>query len=150
MNKSELTDLVERCSATHGAHVIDLSVRGDRQVRVIEVFVDAEVGVTTELCSTISRDVVHDLDQSGLIRERYRLEVSSPGIERPLKFSWQYPKHIGRKVAFRVRQENGVESRLGTLVGIDEDGITLEGDPAGTTVQLRFDSIVEARVKSPW
>ena len=74
----------------HGAEVIDLVVRGDRMHRVIELFVDSEGGVTLDLCQEISKSLVQEIEKNKTLAGTYRLDVSSPGLDRPLKFPWQY------------------------------------------------------------
>ena len=64
----------------------------------IDVFIDSDSGVTFEKCQKISRYLERFIDENGWLGEKYVLEVSSPGISRPLKFKRQYAKNIGRKV----------------------------------------------------
>src|SRR5664279_4244237 len=102
-------EIVETCAVKASAHVVDYGVRGERGTRVIEVFVDSETGVTTELCSSISRAITAAADEEHIVQDGYRLEVSSPGIDRPLRFPWQYAKHVGRKIALSVHSDQGIE-----------------------------------------
>jgi ribosome maturation factor RimP len=82
--------------------------------------------------------------------EGCRLEVSSPGIERPLKLLRQYKKNIGRH--FKVRFRQGAEERVlsGSLVAVQGDQLTFESPSAGTTISLPFSEIVESREELPW
>lgn len=88
----------------------------------IEVFVDSDGELTLAKCQKISRYLESHIDEKGWLGAKYRLEVSSPGIGRPLKFYRQYPKNIGRKV--EVTTEEGVKK--GKLVAVTEEQITLE------------------------
>jgi ribosome maturation factor RimP len=133
-----------------GAHLIDLVVRGERGTRVIEVFIDSEAGITSDACTAVSRSVGEALEASREIDGAYRLVVSSPGIDRPLQFPWQYKKHIGRRMEVRLRPAGGPEQIAGTLVGVDEDGITVRTGKQGEEVRTPFAMIEEARVKTPW
>ena len=89
----------------------------------LEVFIDSDTGITFEKCQKISRYLEQYLDEERWLGENYVLEVSSPGVSRPLKFQRQYPKHVGRKL--EVSLEEG-PSHTGTLVAVDETGITIE------------------------
>ena len=144
MIRDEVLKLAEECSAKHAARVIDVSLRGSNQKVIVEIFVDAESGVTTELCSKISRDFGDSLAARDLIGKSYQLIVSSPGIERGLKFPWQYKKHIGRNLS--IRTDAGLQS--GKLLSVDSDGLKLE--VGNEELQLSFVSIQEAIVQAPW
>ena len=67
----------------------------------LDVFIDSDAGVTFEKCQKISRYLEQYLDEEGWLGDSYVLEVSSPGISRPLKLLRQYPRNIGRKVEVR-------------------------------------------------
>jgi len=148
MTVERLQETATACAERHGAHLIDLGFRGERGTRVVEVFVDAEEGITTDLCAEISRDLLADIENRGLVEGAFRLDVSSPGIQRPLKFPWQYRKHIGR--ALQVRIEGEAAPATGILRSADEDGILLETEKGKETRKIPFAQLVEARVKAPW
>jgi len=150
MVSDEMRAGFEECAARLSAHLIDLVVRGAHGSTIVELFIDAEEGVTTELCSAVSREASLLIDARGWIRGAYRLDVSSPGIARPLKFLWQYRKHIGRTLTLRQRTDAGETSRSGRLVSVGASAIVLEPGKGEAPVEIPFDSLVEAVVKSPW
>jgi len=88
----------------------------------VEVFVDSDSSVTFERCQKISRFLESYIDEEGWLGEKYTLEVSSPGITRPLKFLRQYIKNLGRKV--EVTTETG--TKKGKLIAATEEMVTLE------------------------
>lgn len=150
MLNDEMRAAIEECAARKSAHVVDLMIRGTRGRAVIEVYIDAREVVTPELCSEVSRDVAELIDRSGWIQGSYRLDVSSPGIERPLKYPWQYGKHVGRLLSVTLRSAGGPEKKVGTLIAADDAGIVLDpgkGKPAET---ISFDDLEEVVVKAPW
>lgn len=164
MIEPELRHAITTAIEREGAHLIELIARGDRSRRVLEVFVDAETGITTEICATISRSIAAAIEESGLIPGSYRLDVSSPGIDRPLAFPWQYAKHLGRTLRVTaapiavataaMRPEGreagrGPESVQGVLKEVGEEGITLI-PAAGEPLHIAFSGITEARVVAPW
>jgi ribosome maturation factor RimP len=145
-----LRQVVEESAERHGAHCVDLVVRGHAGRAVVEVYADNEAGMTTDLCAAISRDIAAAVDQKGLLTGSYRLDVSSPGIDRPLKHPWQYTKHVGRLLRIRRRSGEGVEEVRGKMVGIEEGSVRLAVDGTPDPLSVPFDTIVEARVQSPW
>ena len=114
-----------------------------------EIFIDNEQGVTLEFCSEISRDIKSLLDRITTDRQ-YRLVVSSPGFDRPLKYPWQFKKHVGKLMQVRRRVAEGIEATTGRLVTADSDGFVLLDDSAKQEKRFDFAPTVEAKLKSPW
>jgi ribosome maturation factor RimP len=145
-----LREAVARSVTAQGAQIVDLVLRGDPAHRVLEVFIDSETGVTVALCTDVSRAVASAVDARQMIPGSYRLEVSSPGIDRPLQYPWQYTKHIGRPFRVRYRTDAGREECTGTLSSVDADGIDLEHPKTKEHVRIMFASIEESKVVAPW
>ena len=120
----------------------------------LEVIIDCDTGVTFATCRQISRYLESFIDEEQWLGEKYTLEVSSPGTDRPLERPRQYPKHIGRKLEVKT---NGGEQYEGRLTEVSDDDICLEykvrrkeGKRKVTeTVQTRvpFAEIAQAKVK---
>lgn len=89
----------------------------------LDVFLDSDTGITLERCRKISRYLEAYLDESGQLGEKYTLEVSSPGVSRPLQLTRQYPKHVGRKLKVKLKDGSELE---GVLQTVDEEAITIE------------------------
>jgi ribosome maturation factor RimP len=131
---------------SHGAYVIDCIVRGERGTRVIELFIDTDPGITTELCASISRELVTRLDSDDTVPGRYRLEVSSPGLDRPLKLYRQYQKNIGRTLKVKCTVEGSTVTITGTLKAVTEFSICLE-DEKGGNIEVPMNGIHRATVE---
>ena len=92
----------------------------------LRYYIDKEGGVTILDCENVSRAVSPLLDEPDFIGEPYTLEVSSPGLGRPLKKDKDYQRNLGKPVEIRLfRDENGGREFTGTLYGFDKDGVTL-------------------------
>ncbi len=150
MIREQLGIVIGQCVEKCGAHLIDTVLRGKGGTRVIEVYVDSERGISTDQCSEISREILREIESGVLVDGTYRLEVSSPGIDRPLRFSWQYPKHVGRSLQMKVRTTNGIEERSGTLVSADDVSVVMAAGAQSQKIVIPLDTIVEARIKAPW
>jgi len=118
----------------HGAYVIDCLVRGERGTRVVELYIDTDTGITTELCAAISRELASRLDADGVVPGHYRLEVSSPGLGRPLKLHRQYTKNIGRTLTVNYTHGGAAMTITGTLTAVTDSSITIEDEKAGVVV----------------
>ena len=89
----------------------------------LDVFVDADSGINFTKCRKLSRYLESYLDTEGWLGPKYVLEVSSPGITRPLKLKRQYLKNIGRKVEVTTLEG---QAQKGTLTTVTDETITLE------------------------
>jgi len=120
----------------------------------LDVFVDCDSALDFRKCQRLSRYLEGFIDEEGWLGEKYTLEVSSPGLTRPLKFPRQYTKNIGRD--FKVKQIEGKEEE-GTLIAVSDEGIVLEkkvrikeGKKKRTEIvqtPIAFDNIKKAKVK---
>lgn len=148
--QQQLAELAETCAASHAAHVIDLSVGTHRGRSSIQVFIDAVQGVSSDLCSAVSRELGQRLDTLNIMKGSYDLVVSSPGINRPLKYPWQYTKHIGRKMKLLTASGEATMELRGTLEEADDRHIRLVLDKSEERKTLAFTEIIEATVLAPW
>jgi len=103
---------------------IDFVFRGHKNLQIIELYIDSENGVSVEDCAEVSREIRSRIETENLLEGNYRLDVSSPGVERPLKFLEQYKKHINRNFDLRfVDQEGNEKSIKGKLLKIESDNL---------------------------
>ena len=90
----------------------------------IKVFLDADDGITIERCTSLNKALYKYIEESGLFRDgNFSLEVSSPGVDEPLKLHRQYKKNTGRKVEVLLNDGNKIE---GILRDAGDDAITIE------------------------
>ena len=111
-------------SAQPEVEVLLAEVVGD----TLRVFIDHPDGVTLDLCE----QVTHDLAE---VRERYALEVSSPGSRRPLTKPHHFRRYLGRRATVRTRERHDDRrSFTGELVGASDDEVTIAADTGVVTV----------------
>jgi len=91
----------------------------------LEVFIDSDTSLPLSKCQKISRYLEYHIDENQWLGEKYIIEVSSPGISRPLTLVRQYQKNIGRKLAINFL-EDGVKKRAGILVDANETACFIE------------------------
>lgn len=145
----KLEEIVQTVVAARNAFLVEMKERKEGGRRIIQVFVDTDDGITIAQCAEISRELGAELDAQNTISESYELEVSSPGIEKPLKLLRQYKKNLGRK--FKVQWMHGDEQQIlrGTLASIDGEILTLVNDKQ-EKVSLEFSKIIESIEELPW
>lgn len=127
-----------------GYFVIDIVYRGDNRKRIIEIYVDAEKNVTADDLAEISREINSVLEEENFIKDSYRLEVSTPGVDRPLKFLKQYPKHINRKFEITYKTGDELRTLMGKLLSIEREELTFLSE--GKNILIEFKNIASAKV----
>ncbi len=121
-----IREIADPIIARYDGYVVDVIVRGERGTRIVEIFVDTDEGVTADICAEVSREISAVLDSKDLIQGRYRLDVSSPGLDRPLKFHRQYQKNINRMLKINYTSDNETKTITGVLKSVSDSTITIE------------------------
>lgn len=116
----------------------------------IIVLLDADNGITIEKCTSINKALYKYIEESGLFPDgNFSLEVSSPGVDRPLKLRRQYEKNVGRQVEVLM---NDGSKLTGVLIGVDEENILLNEEHGKgkkmimTTTTILFNQIKHVTV----
>src|SRR5688572_12664636 len=121
--------------------VVDVIVSSKRKPQKVTVVVDGDAGISIDDCADISREVAKALDDSSALTDSYVIEVTTPGLDQPLKLYRQYRKNIGRRMRIKV-SDKVVE---GKLVGVNDSGVTIEqGDGKKiekSVLELKFSEI---------
>jgi ribosome maturation factor RimP len=133
--------------------IVDVKMHGSG---LLTILMDGDQGIGIKDCADISRHVGFHLEEENVIEQAYHLEVSSPGIDTPLKSVRQYNKNINRSVSVKL---NDGTAREGKLTAVDEAGITIEENvkPARSAGEknkkaqlveniIPFDQIAETKV----
>jgi ribosome maturation factor RimP len=117
----------------------------------IKIFLDGDKGLPLERCIKVNRALYKKMEELALYPDGdFSLEVSSPGADEPLKFSRQYPKHIGRDLMVTTAEDKVV---TGKLTAVETTGFTLlrtEGKGKKAVEieeQLRFEDVKQAKVQ---
>jgi ribosome maturation factor RimP len=136
----------EGSARRHGVELLDVELLGEGARKVLRVTLEKESGVSLTDCTAVSRDLGAVLDVENLIDGRYVLEVSSAGLDRPLKDKKDYMRNIGKliKIVTSVKVE-GQNSLVGRLTAADDDCISLE--PSGGSVRIPYADISRARLE---
>lgn len=124
-------------------YLVDLNLRGEGATTVLEVFVDTDKGITADECAEVSRSLSAEIERQSIFTGRYRIEVSSPGLERPLKLERQFRKNIGRQLKIITNAHS--EPLTGVLEGVTVASLTLSTGEK-QSVSLALEDIRETYV----
>lgn len=114
----------------HGAELVDLQFVHEHGQWVLRFFLDKAGGISLDDCAAISEHVGRVLDATDLITQSYALEVSSPGINRPLKKESDYRRFIGERVDVTLYAPmNGRRHFRGTLQSVEEGRVVVQEAP---------------------
>lgn len=148
---ARIWQLAAPLAETQGLQIIDIELRheGSRGGRVLRLYLDKDDGPNMEDLSRVSRDLSALLDEHDVVDGAYTLEVSSPGINRPLKVPEHFKRFIGKTVRVRTRElVGGRRSFLGRLVDVMNDRIAVDQD--GTRVEIPFAVIEKSNYEHDW
>ena len=125
--------------------LVDIELK-QQDMNVVWVYVDSEKGgVNLDVCSKISRELSFQVETEDIFPKSYRLNVSSPGLSRPLSDKRQFNKNSGRTVKVKFKQNGEYEKIEGTLKNISDDIVTIENE-SGLAVTIEFDDLVETKI----
>ncbi|WP_028843002.1 ribosome maturation factor RimP [Thermodesulfobacterium thermophilum] len=127
--KEKIRELIETPILKKGIELVDLEWKRERTGWVLRLFIDKPGGVTIGDCAKISEMVGKILDKEDLIHRSYNLEVSSPGIERPLVKKEDFERFRGEKAKVVLKTPlEGRKNFSGIILGIEEEFLLLEVD----------------------
>ena len=113
--------------------------------RVLRVYIDSVKGISLDDCEKVSRHVSDLLDVEDPVKGSYTLEVSSPGLDRPLFKPEDYVRFVGRQVKLRTRMAiSGRRNFSGTLIGYDGGCVKIQ--LADESILIPFEEIEQARL----
>ena len=140
-----LLEALEPQAAAHNMEIVTVELVGSRKAPTIRVYLDCEGGVGFDELSSAQEWVNKIMDDLDPFPGAYTLEVSSPGIDRPLRTKEHFARFAGEKAQIVLKEPyQGRAKWVGKLAGIDNDMVLLEAD--GITEQLPYDHIKKAHI----
>ena len=127
-----ITEIVSEILAPLGMGLVDLEYKREGRDMVVRVFIEKEGGITLDDCSAVSRELSDILDVEDFMPEHYTLEVSSPGICRPLKKAADYERFLGHLVKVKTFEAltddagNKRKTFVGKLNGIEGGVVSID------------------------
>lgn len=154
LSLEQLTQEIRSRVADLGYELVDLRKRGagsriGLQLRIDHPDAEPGDGITVDECARVSRDLERWLDGDQVLGPRYVLEVSSPGIERPVRWREHWERFQGREVNVRVEERGRFRAKI---VGVQSDADVVVLAPTGETgtVEVSLDRIRDATLVVDW
>jgi ribosome maturation factor RimP len=128
-----------------GLELVEIQFRLEGHGWVLRLFIDGKEGITVDHCSQVSREVGDFLDVENLIDHAYHLEVSSPGLERPLRSLKDFKTYIGRKAKLKLRDVENQRVLIGNISEVEGETVELVLED-GSKCLIAFEQIRKARL----
>jgi len=144
--KEKITELASSVAAQYAFEIVGVELAGSSKKLLIRIFIDKENGVTLDDCREFSRSLSALLDVEDPVPTAYVLEVSSPGLDRPLKALKDFQRSIGKLVRIITRSKIDEQNVFtGRLTSLEGENITLSFDDK--EIKIPFDQISKARLE---
>jgi ribosome maturation factor RimP len=143
--RNEIRDSIAKIVGSFGAKLYDIEIVTEFEDTILRVMIIKEGGVTLDLCADISRELSLFLDVNPPMEQAYRLEVSSPGIERKLTKPHHFQNSLNEKVKLKITDEGQV---VGVLKSADDNAIVIDVD--GVEKTINYSQINKARTYFEW
>jgi ribosome maturation factor RimP len=132
-----------------GLELVEVIFHREAGRKVLRIVVDRDGGVDLDTISDTAERVSRRLDLEGFAPGPYALEVSSPGIERPLRRPVDFERRVGDRVRVRTTDQiDGARNHAGALVSADSEAIVIATD--GGELRVPYDRIASARTVADW
>jgi ribosome maturation factor RimP len=131
-----------------GCRLYDVEIQGQGRQRTVRVLVDREGGIDLDAVTEATKALSPVLDDSPLLTGPYVLEVSSPGVERPLRRPEHFAAARGETVSIKYHTTAGPRRVRGTLLEAGDDHVEVDAD--GTLEEIPLDAVTQARTVFEW
>ena len=143
--KEELKDKIRPVIEKEGLELVDLDLATYKAFFLLRFYVDKSGGVTIDECAALSQKISDYLDVEDLIQQKYTLEVSSPGFDRPLISATDFKRKVGKKIeVFLKNPVDGKKNLQGKLKEFNAESLFLEGTKKEWVIP--FEEILKGKI----
>ncbi|MDD2554732.1 MAG: ribosome maturation factor RimP [Syntrophaceticus sp.] len=145
---TEVAEMITPFILQNGLELVDVECKREGSSWYLRIFIDKQGGVQLDDCEKVSGYIGTELDESGIIPHQYFLEVSSPGIERPLKKPEDFVRFSGSPIKLRTTTKiEGSRNYQGVISDYVDDMVVLETE-GGRSIKIPYHLIKKAKLKS--
>ena len=128
--KIQITELAEKTASSMNLEVVLVEIKNEGGRTIVRIYIDKPKGITLEDCEKFSRRFSTTMDVEDFVHSAYVLEVSSPGVNRPLVKEADFQKYTGENARIRTRLPiNGQRNFKGRIINVTEGRVTFEDAP---------------------
>lgn len=128
--------------------IMDIIYRREQGGMVLRILIDKPEGVTINECEELNNFLSGELDKEDVIQDRYTLEVSSPGLDRPIKTDRDFERAMGRILEITTYEViDGKKAHEGRLIGTDKENVVIESNGISTVIPRNKIALARLRVE---
>lgn len=146
--EKKIKKLIDPILEKNDVYFVGLKLRGPLNSQVLSVYLDTDSGITLQQLTEMTHSIEDILDIKDPIQGRYRLDVSSPGVDWPLTSAWQFRKNLNRNLHIKYTDEGENKEITAILSGVTGEHIELRFK--GQIIEIPLDKIINAVVKLNW
>jgi len=139
--RAKVREIAESTVVRLGCELVAVHITGDRTGPVLRLFIDKPGGVDMAVCAQVSRALNPEFDVEDPLPGRYRLEVSSPGIDRPVERPVDFLRFVGFQIKVRMLPDTGRKRYVGELRGLEDDHVLVLEHPDKPPHRIPFEHI---------
>ena len=147
--EDELRELILPLCDENNIMLHDLRIHSGGKNRLIKLTVDTERGITLSECQQLTKQVNDLFFRKNVFSGNYRLEITSPGIQKPLEFPFEFRRNIGRDIEVFYLEGDEIKVRDGELKKYNETYLSIQ-QKNGESVSIPLERIKEAKIKLRW
>ena len=148
---SQVWTIAQEVVSGLGFELVDIELTGNRSQQLIRIFIQKPEGILLSDCAAVSRKLGELFDDKNVIENSYRLEVSSPGIERPLRKVRDFERYVGHRVRIRLKSKKEGKRRIvGKIVEVDDNMIHIISSKNGEKASFSLADIAKANLDVDW
>lgn len=132
----EVTALIEPVLADKGYELVEVQFRNESHGWVLRILIYKEGGIVIDDCAGVSREVGHILEVEDTIQQKFHLEVSSPGLDRPLTTSRDFLRNKGEKAKVTYVEDDATQTVKGVIVDASDEKVFLQADDRQLAVDI--------------
>ncbi len=144
--KNIIKQLAAEISEKNGFFLINSLQKGSNRKPSFEIYIDSKNGISADDCAEFSRELKNKLETTEIAKLDYKLVVSSPGIDEPIKYLDQYYKHINREFKISFEDGKNVQSIEAVLLRIVDENLIFKFKD--NEIEIYFNKIKKAKVKT--
>jgi len=128
--------------------LVDMIYRREGSGMVLRLLADTPEGITMDQCERLNNYLGRMLETENVIEGHYVIEVSSPGLDRPIRTDRDYERSLGKKLDVTTYEPvDGTKTHEGTLIGMNKDSIVLESAGVSTVILKRLAASAKLKVE---
>lgn len=148
MDKIRVEELLTPILLSGGFELVDVEYKQEGGTFFLRVFIDKEGGLSLDDCALVNEELGTILDVEDVIPNEYTLEVSSPGVERPLKKIEDYKRFAGQRARLKLYKPlEGKKDIVGVIDSVEDSRIRLIEDKTNTSIEVDLKDIAKSNLK---